>query len=64
MRRSINGIKDISTKLGKKCKQRCTVAIFIAADGSKVTGEIFFNYFERCGLQTDFRFTPNPQQID
>ena len=32
--------KSISAKGGKKCKQRCTVAIFVAADGSKVTDPV------------------------
>ena len=32
--------KSISAKGGKKCKQRYTVAIFVAADGSKVTNSV------------------------
>lgn len=43
--------------------QCCNVAIFVAADGSKVTGETIINCFKRCDFQTGLSFTPNPQPI-
>lgn len=41
----------------------CNVAIFVAADGSKVTGETIINCFKRCDFQTGLSFTPNLQPI-